>query len=801
MASATIFVYDGYDVMVAVMKALAMFPSSETIKSLIVKLGLLTTGYSAIKKYIAKAGGDPGGIMKKYLAAYILIPILIAPGSTVVVKDVVTNEFEDIDRVPNMISKIVVPLEGWSYKFSKAIRDTILPGYVETETYPFFGLRAIQQFKEVRADNGAYAKTVDSYFRSCLMQSAKMRNIDLHDFMASTDPFLYLEGHVNDFFMSDTYNNSGNISETTNCKESTRLLKQMSLDRQNDIIASIWKGFGLRSDKGKVDGAEVRAKMARILSFNTHSASSTLMNDIPKLAIWSALKDSAGAYSDGRAKAQMIATNMVASNNVLEITPIIITVFKCLAYMLLIIMFPLFIFTMDVNIFKQWMNFMLALMIAMPVSEVLNAFVYISWSYKMGDVPLTMANYMHHSAQAGMFVSIAQGLQALVLPLCWALVSKGGLAQGMVHMAGSLMRGSVASTMQVGSEMAHASVSVGNKSIGNENSYNTTANQHVYSALIRGGANTMQRLDGSESSTFGNGRTVNRMGVGYTDGQGRSSIMLQDALTQSLSDQYNDSTQKLASASQQFNTSDAKVHDIRQAISEGIQDTISSGKTSTIANTLSRSVGYNKVLEAVDRSSFAKNITTSDKQILAASAYIGLPFQSVLKNIGISAEIRGSADRMHNSERTYNKLVEESSRNSFSENIEDAKRFSEDENFLKSIGMTKTNSKDIADSFQHREEASKSLAMHEQHQQQIQHSLSKVRNMGSNQNIDITQKTVDYVSKKYGMSTFEARRGIDNGKYKSEIDEVANQYGRQIDANMPEVKTNYNSIGAIGSPC
>lgn len=788
MSNSIMYVYEGLEPMYQVLNFIAMSTKVADIKGLIKIVGSAMALYYAVISVLHGELRPFFSTVNRYMIAFILLPVLFAPGGTMVIKDKVTGQIKSVSNLPVVITAVIGQLENLSNIMTTSVEHLMTPSYLRTDDSfnPIFGARLIKEYNNVKSSNGTYIGNVEAFIDSCLMNDIAMKRFSAQEFKDASDPFRFLSERSTEFLKAPFTYMNGTVKPLP-CKEVAAELNALSMQESDKVAAflqnKLLKGDG--SARADIQRVQLLGMFEKYTSLSK-MGDSTIIDKIPTLMLWNGLKDRMEALADTRSSIHQFSNSLLSARMAETYVPILTTFLKCLSIALVLFLLPIFIITLDMSLLKSWFIFFLALEITQPICAIIHILTGIAWHAAMPPhTPLTMSNYLDNAHLSGNFVMIALSMQALAPMLAWALVSKGGLAQGLIHLAGQVNSAATGAVNLSASEIATGSTNLGNTNIGNSQKYNLSGFKQDFSKFQRNNAHVHQGVDGTLNSVFSDGSSMIQRGANVNKSSSELSI--------NWSDQLSNSVQAQESAA--LNNAEQYAIDERQAVDIAARETGSIMESIMKNTNISENLSQHESRENSTRAdaSFGKGHNSLHQ--LQANAGASLSILSLLSGrLGLSesivskmkgADISASLSYMYqNSHNTEEKQL-------ISNAMSEVNRYAKDKSFAESAGINEQSQINLENSLSRMQSAAEQKSRNVQLAENFSRQRMQIQQQSSSFNIDGTDDLIKLAAQRENMTYSDAVEYIKNNRNSPQvrryIDEVSRQQLHQMTTSIPMV--------------
>ena len=656
-----IYIYEGCDIMLSILNFIAIENPHHMWGFFIQSIAMIAIIISFFRFLLAKQNNIFTTITR-YALIWIIVPTLMHPGDTILVHDQISKETHAVDNVPMIITTIITPLEHFSYIASEAIRNHFKPASVphESAAQMYFGIRLKNRYNHIKINTPEWKDNISNFMNQCVINSVVLKNFTIQEFLESNNSWAFLETNLNDFFTVEikTKNNKKILS----CREAATELKKIAESRKNNIISKYLKSIFYSNQESDNDIANF---LRRYLKTQSGEVGSVTYDNFTNIVLWNELKDISDAYGDSRIRNQNMSANYFSNQNTAIYLPVITTIFKGVVILLIPFMLIIYVLTMNSAVILGLFNFLLALYLAIPVSEVFNIIILVAWHNSVDNIELNYNNFMKFANEVSPYVTIGMSLRLMVLPFCWALVSRIGMAQSMMHLAGNMMQSSIGSTSYVSQEMASGNLSMGNKSIANTQLHNRQGFQVKTSPSMDVIGSNFTEMDNTKSNITGAGKVI--YDTTQTVGRGTTSINLQEAREKAYAQNMQDTIQKMKELRESRTHSISRVETKAKRFNDQFVKSVSKSENSALIEQIKNTKAYQQSLTEINQSSLSGSLSAEAKASLALANTIStksakLPV-NVQASIGASMQIGGGMSR------TSAKAASESEEHSDSKSI------------------------------------------------------------------------------------------------------------------------------------
>ena len=756
-------------------------------------IGLLWAGTLALSKADLKYFG-----VKWFIPAFVFIEVLLVPKTTLHITDNVDPTFghDKVDGLPQGLVAIVVFSSSVSRLLTEMMEDVYATSDPQrmSKTGYAFSSRLMKEARTARIADPRVRENVKDWANQCVWLPYLKTNINgkRESVRNSEDLITWVEGNGHPS-LGVYWKKANGTQEYKTCKAAAPVIRDAMEAEGKKGLRSIRKNLFGMAPKG-MDPTKLNTIMQgtwQMVLNSTRSAHQQVQQMMIVNAHKEALDDHRERSNYSRIHPELVSMNATRALEAQSMTglmnsmisgatmPLIQATLTALFSVIFILILPFFFLPGGLQRFMLWAKIVMSLQLWPVLSSILNA-ISIMWYSNSTETILdghsgfSIATTTGLADSAWYVASWAAGLQMMVPPLAWALLS------GSQHAVTSIVSGFTSSLERRAESYATESVD-GNVSMGNINMMNETlASRSVAQQSHFGNQNFAETLNtGSQIMTMAaNGKMYSTQSAS----QLATSFSSNDALSATASEQIRQSEQLMESSGRSFGES------IKGASSEmlALAEKHSRGVSLTEGLNKQEAANFNQSLEEFSNASdaFSKKFGINAQTGVSAaigfdsSKYLVGKAVNKLSGFNVKADASGQAYNQESIDKALNS--EEGKR--LQESIQKVQQYSKSYGSQLSDSSAQDATKNITGSI----EKAKSAADTFNTSYTKSQNWEKVQSIAETKGFTITANEndawLDYVAENTGRSKSDAIEYISNGANASEISQLQSQFvGHQQD--------------------
>ena len=551
----TIYSYGGGAALVDVLNGIAMIFNNGVGDSIVEFMSVMGIAWVGIQSMMENSFKPQVKWMVKYV---VILDLLIIPKSSLLVRDVVTNQVNKVDNLPIGLTIPAGLVSSLGFAITKEFESVFSsPDYLQYHKYgTVFGAQLISEARNFKIQDPIFRENMESYIDNCVMYDVMIgHKYTIRDLKNHADLWSLITSKSSKLKMLN-YRDGDRGRTLTTCFDTVKLLEQ----HWNRDYQLVEKRFPLLSKLTSSDNkaglvSSFNANMDAVLSFYG-SKQTSAQSYIKQLMVINAISDVPLSYGAVRASQQQKESWVLAGELAKQNLPIMHSIFEALIYSSFTLVFGLMLLPGGFKIAGTYFGMMLWIQLWPPLFAILNLLIN---SFNKGyvksliaDDGITMAN-INAVASSGSMAAAAAGGLGIFIPVISYMIIKGGAAQ-FVHIAGQLSSATQSAASNMSNEITSGNRSFDNMSLGTQSFMNQSGFKQDFNTSQRQGHMEGHLNDGTVVKTMPGGNTISHSGAGITTSTGAQSFRQSDMVSGQIHQQMAHERSLMESESKEYSS-------------------------------------------------------------------------------------------------------------------------------------------------------------------------------------------------------------------------------------------------------